>query len=87
MKIIADENVSLGVVTFLRNEGFEVSGIMESSISGLDDFNIFELVRKEKGILITREHHFTNSLRFPSEKTAGIIYIRKGNLTTQEEII
>jgi len=86
MKIIVDENVSYGVVSYLRKTGYEVFGIMEISAAEFDDFSVFELVKSEKAVLITRDHHFRNSLRFPPEETACIIYIRKGNLTTSEEI-
>lgn len=36
-------------------------------------------------ILITRDHHFTNNLLFPADQTKGIIYIRQGNLQSDEE--
>ena len=85
MKIVVDESVSFGVVTFLRDEGHDVIAIVEDS-SGLKDTNVFELVIKEKGALVTRDHHFTNNLRFPPKDTSCIIFIRKGNLTSQEEI-
>ena len=85
MKIVVDESVSFGVVSFLRDESYDVIAIVEDS-SGLKDKNVFSLVKKEKGILITRDHHFTNNLRFPSKDTLCIIFIRKGNLTSQEEM-
>ena len=59
---------------------------MEYPKSGLDDQNVFDLVKKKKAVLITRDHYFMNSLRFSHEKTACIIYIRKGNLSSAEEI-
>lgn len=86
MKIIVDDSVSYGVVSYLKEIGFEVTAIMETPTAGLKDPDIFELVKKEKAVLITRDHHFTNSLRFPPEETNCIIFIRKGNLTSQEEI-
>lgn len=41
---------------------------------------------QEDAILLTRDFHFTNSIRFPTKGTAGIIYLRKGNLKTDEEV-
>jgi predicted nuclease of predicted toxin-antitoxin system len=61
MKIVVDESVSFGVVSYLRDEGFEVIAIAESLTSGLRDPEIFAIVKKEKAILITRDHHFTNT--------------------------
>jgi len=50
------------------------------------NYYIFILCRKTKSILITRDYHFTNAIRFPTKDTEGIIYIRHGNLTSNEEI-
>ena len=86
MKIVVDESVSFGVATYLRNQGYEVLAIAEATTSGFEDTDVFEIVKLEKAVLITRDHHFTNSLRFPPEETTFIIFIRKGNLTSQEEI-
>ncbi len=63
-----------------------ITGIMENPTSGLEDKDVFELVINNKAVLITRDHHFTNNLRFPASETSCIIYIRKGNLTSTEEI-
>lgn len=45
-----------------------------------------KLLKNEKAILITRDRHFTNNLRYPLQCTAGIIFIRKGNLKSDQEI-
>ncbi|MCL0066016.1 hypothetical protein M1N79_03980 [Dehalococcoidia bacterium] len=39
-----------------------------------------------KIVVDERDYHFTNPVRFPAERTKGIIYIRHGNLKTEEEI-
>jgi predicted nuclease of predicted toxin-antitoxin system len=86
MKIIVDENVSYGVALALREAGYDVIAIAESPTSGIVDEENFELVVNTSSVLITRDYHFTNPLRFPPDKTRGIIYIRRGNLTVVEEI-
>ena len=85
MKIVVDESVSFGVVSYLRNEGYDVIAIADAETSGLKGPDVFQIVKKEKAVLITRDHHFTNSLRFPSQETMCIIYIQRGNLTSTEE--
>ena len=60
--------------------------IAESPTSGIIDEDIFNLVIENSAVLITRDYHFTNAVRFPPDKTGGIIYIRRGNLTSAEEI-
>ena len=86
MTIVVDESVSYGVVSYLRNLGYNVIAIAEPSTSGLKDPDVFQIVKTENAILITRDNHFTNNIRFPSEETACIIFIRKGNLSSNEEI-
>jgi predicted nuclease of predicted toxin-antitoxin system len=86
MKIVIDESISYGVVSLLRDEGHSVIAVAEQPTSGSEDEAIFEIVRKEKAILITRDHHFTNNLRYPPQYTAGIIFLRKGNFKSDQEI-
>jgi predicted nuclease of predicted toxin-antitoxin system len=59
---------------------------LQRATSGNSDEDVFLLACKTQSILITRDYHFTNPLRFPPGKTGGIIYVRHGNLTSEEEI-
>jgi predicted nuclease of predicted toxin-antitoxin system len=86
MKIVLDESVSYGLGEVLRHEGHEIIAIAEASTAGNADEEVFRLACDIKAVLITRDYHFTNHLRFPADKTSGIIYIRHGNLTSEEEI-
>jgi predicted nuclease of predicted toxin-antitoxin system len=87
MKIVLDESVSYGLAEVLLRDGHQIVAIAESATSGNSDEEVFALAGNSKSVLITRDYHFTNPLRFPSEKTGGIIYIRHGNLTSEEEIL
>ncbi|MEW6215149.1 MAG: DUF5615 family PIN-like protein [Nitrospirota bacterium] len=86
MRIVVDESVSYGVAVTLREAGHSVIAIAESPTSGIIDEDIFNLVIENSAVLITRDYHFTNAVRFPPDRTGGIIYIRRGNLTSAEEI-
>jgi predicted nuclease of predicted toxin-antitoxin system len=86
MKVVVDENVSYRVVERLRLTGHEVISISELPHRGISDEEVYTLALSEPAILITRDYHFTNPVRFPTEKTAGIIYIRYGNLRSEEEV-
>ena len=79
------KNVSFSVVRKLRALGYNVIAIAEEYAS-IKDQSIYEMAIREKAILITRDYHFTNSLRYPPEKTEGIVYIRHGNLKSNEEV-
>lgn len=86
MKIIVDESVSFGVVQYLRDKGYDVTAIAEGETARLKDSEVYDSVKKYKAVLITRDHHFANSFRFPPKDTACIVFIRKGNLTSREEV-
>ncbi|MBU2462374.1 DUF5615 family PIN-like protein, partial [bacterium] len=59
MKFVIDENVSYGLAEALRTSGHQVTAIS----GGMKDMSLFDMVGKET-VLITRDHHFTNPLRF-----------------------
>ena len=87
MRIVIDENVSYGVVERLRMKGHDVISISELPARGMSDEGVYALTIQEQAVLVTRDYHFTNPIRFPTEKTGGIIYIRHGNLKSEEEIM
>ena len=86
MKIVVDENVSYGLVERLRVIRYDVISVSELAERGSSDEDIYDLILREQAILVTRDYHFTNPVRFPTDKTKGIIYIRYGNLKSEEEI-
>ncbi len=86
MQFVVDENVSGGLAEPLRASGHIVLSVAEDATCGLSDEEVFLLARRSSAILITRDHHFANPVRFPAQKTGGIIYIRQGNLRAEEEI-
>lgn len=86
MLFLIDENVSFGLVECLRVKGHQVVSIVEAHNQGLSDNKIFTRAQKDKAVIVTRDHHFTNPVSFPAEETSGIIYIRHGNLSSEEEI-
>lgn len=86
MNVVLDESVSYGLAGILRNAGHTVLAIAESPTSGFPDDEVFNIAVENAAILITRDYHFTNAVRFDPTRTKGIIYIRRGNLTAAEEI-
>ncbi len=85
MRFLVDENVSFGLVEALRKVREEVLAITENN-RGIPDTAVFNLAQKDKAILITRDYHFANPMRFASSKVEAIIYIQQGNLSSVKEI-
>lgn len=86
MRIMVDENVSYGLVERLRIKEHEVVSVVELSERRMSDDDVYSMILKEQLVLVTRDHHFCNPVRFPTDKTKGIIYIRHGSLKSEEEI-
>ncbi len=85
MRFLVDENVSFGLVEALRKNREEVLAIIEDN-RGISDTAVFNLAQKDKAILMTRDYHFANPMRFASSKVEAIIYIQQGNLSSVKEI-
>jgi predicted nuclease of predicted toxin-antitoxin system len=87
MKLIIDENVSYGVVNVLRTKKWEIIAIADKKNKTIIcDNDIYKLALQEKAIIITRDYHFTNPIRFPIKPEMSVIYVRHGNLTSSREI-
>jgi predicted nuclease of predicted toxin-antitoxin system len=85
MKILVDENVCASLAKVLREEGHEVFSLAESGGKGLSDNEVWSIACSGPFLLITRDYHFTNSLRFVPTRCLGIIFLRHGNLKTDDE--
>lgn len=87
MKVLLDENVSGGLAHALKALGHTVLAVGPDLPSGSPDEEVFAFILKHQAVLVTRDYHFTNPVRFDSERTQGIIYIHNGNLPSDQEII
>ena len=84
-RVVLDENVSLQAGACLQIFGYEVIAVAKLPERGMHDEAVFGLASEDRSLLITRDAHFTNPLRFPPDKTGGILYLTAGNLQGREE--
>jgi predicted nuclease of predicted toxin-antitoxin system len=75
MKLLADEGIDKPIVDALRNAGFDVVYILESSPSVKDDF-ILSLANSEKRIVITQDKDFGELVFRLKQAHYGVILIR-----------
>ncbi|RPI34746.1 MAG: hypothetical protein EHM54_09210 [Nitrospiraceae bacterium] len=73
MKIFIDENIPAMTVRELQNIGHDVKDIRGTENEGMTDEGIWEMVRKDKSLLITTDKGF---LQKRHEKHSGILVIR-----------
>ncbi len=82
MKIKLDENLGLIGKSLLEADGHEVMTIAEQQLSGAEDERVYEACRDEGRILVTLDHDFGHTLRFPPEAGPGIVVLEcKGRLS------
>lgn len=86
MKVMLDENVSGGLAHALKALGHTVLAVGPDLPSGSPDEEVFAFILKHQAVLVTRDYHFTNPVRFDSARTQGIIYLHNGNLPSDKEI-
>lgn len=84
MKFLADENVYVPIIEYLRSKGHEVIDIRETSLSGASDDEIFRNAVKEKLTIFTMDKDFARLLRFPPDHCAGIIVIKLYKMSVNE---
>jgi len=75
MKFLVDESVEYAVVIFLREKGFDVASIAETSAS-IDDEAVLEMAFKQHRILITNDKDFGELIYRHKLTHVGVILLR-----------
>jgi len=73
MKILVDENIPLMTVQALREMGHNVLDIRGTVNEGIPDDTLWEIIQKDKRLLITTDKGFT---QHRNERHHGILIIR-----------
>lgn len=75
MKFKLDENIGRKAEQLLRDAGHDVSSVTSQSLNGAADENLFEVCIAEQRALVTLDHDFGQVLRFPPERSAGVVIL------------
>lgn len=70
ISFIADENIPVGLIKSLFNEGFDIVRVKLRS----KDPKIFERAKSEQRVILTRDKDFLNKDKFPPKESFGIIF-------------
>jgi predicted nuclease of predicted toxin-antitoxin system len=76
LKVKLDENLGSRAIELFRESGHEVSTVSEQNLGGASDDGLIEACRAEGRVLVTLDLDFSNVLRFPPERYAGIAVLR-----------
>jgi predicted nuclease of predicted toxin-antitoxin system len=87
MRLKLDENLSRGVAELCRTAGHDVMTVRDQGLQGAPDQQVFEVSAREGRVLITLDRDFGQVLRFPPEKSAGIIVIDVGPRSSHQALL
>ncbi|CAN5821744.1 DUF5615 family PIN-like protein [soil metagenome] len=76
MKVKLDENLGRRSIELFKESGHEVSTVTKQQLGGTSDDELIEVCRVEDRVLVTLDLDFSNVLRFPPQRYAGIVVLR-----------
>ena len=85
MKLLLDENLSQQHALELKMEGHDAVAVREVGLSGASDGEVLRFAVENGRVLVTLDADFANVMRFPPERTLGVIRL-KVHPATEERI-
>jgi predicted nuclease of predicted toxin-antitoxin system len=76
VKFLLDENLSSLHAITLRNLGYDAISVADLGLCGADDSIVREEAIRHQRVLVTLDADFANLLRFPIDRTPGVVRIR-----------
>ncbi len=76
MKFKLDENLGRRTIDLFAGRGYDVCTVHQEGLSGAADARLFEVCARESRCLVTLDLDFSDVIRFPPRRSAGIVVIR-----------
>ena len=80
LTFLTDGNIDVEVVTFLREQGFDVFDIKEEHLFQMSDEDILSLSYKTNRVIISQDSDFGTLIFRDEALFYGIIYLRPGHV-------
>jgi predicted nuclease of predicted toxin-antitoxin system len=79
ISFFADENIQESLIKWLKQNGFDVSGIRIEKLFGLDDEAIIQKAFSEKKVILTQDSDFGKIIFTKDVKFHSIIFLKPGH--------
>jgi predicted nuclease of predicted toxin-antitoxin system len=76
MKVLADENIPLSAVKFLRAGGHDVATLLDIGKTGIPDSEVVEIAEKDGRIILTLDIDFGHIYYFAKKGKVNVIVLR-----------
>ena len=76
MKVKLDENLGAMGAVFLKAAGFDVATVADQNLLSTPDADLVRICATEGRCLVTLDRDFSDPLRYPPSRYAGIIVVR-----------
>jgi predicted nuclease of predicted toxin-antitoxin system len=87
VKFKLDESIGRRGLELLEASGHDAMTVRDQGLRGVTDEELFEICSAEGRTLLTLDRDFGHVLRFPPEKSAGIVILEVGPRTTLQGIL
>jgi predicted nuclease of predicted toxin-antitoxin system len=78
VKLKLDENIGQRGLELLQRSGHDVMTVRDQNLLGSADAKLWAVCAAEGRVLITLDRDFGQVLRFPPEKSAGVVILEMG---------
>jgi predicted nuclease of predicted toxin-antitoxin system len=87
VKFKLDENLGRSALEVLIQAGHDADNVLQEGLSGTDDENLFRMCQAEERALITLDHDFGQTLRFPPKASFGIAVLELPRRVNPQSVI
>jgi predicted nuclease of predicted toxin-antitoxin system len=87
VRLKLDENIGRRGLELLRAAGHDLMTVRDQSLQGAKDETLFQVCTAEGRVRVTLDRDFGQVLRFPPEKSAGVVILDTGPRTTQQGLL
>jgi len=79
MRLKLDENIDARLAAFVRQAGHETTTVLDQGLHATVDPALYDHCVSEGYVLVTLDLDFSNVLRYPPERTPGLVVLRGPN--------